>query len=289
MIPLESPDSCCEHKRVEFMDLRCKTAIVAGGASGIGFETAAALLEGGVFHVVIADIDRCKASEAVVKLNASFIGNRSSYSVCDIRACHTLDRTFRETIRDCCQVDIFINCVGIFNETPECWEATVTTNLIGTVRGTIMAYHYLSHNKIVDMPKGGAIINVSSWASLSNIPSMPVFSSAASGINGLSASFGQDFHYCRTRVRCIAVCPASTESDVFKDMATMHYDAQWAPHSQTALSNPKSQSPKAVAKAIMHCIKYGLNGSVYAIADGNFFRYVMPNYTELCRQECILF
>lgn len=285
-VPGES-DDCEEHKPAELMDVRCKTAMVVGGASGIGFETCQELIRAGAMKVCVVDNRQDKALAAVDKLNKHLEEPKAVSVMADVRSDCAYDMAFREVIRCFQQVDIFVNCIGVYDESPECWDQMIKLNLIGAIRGTILAYHYLSGNTREDMPQGGVIVNVSSYAAIANVPTMPLFSAAANGINGLTSSFGQDFHFCQSGVRYVTVCPSCMSANALCLMQKLHYRPEWGSHSSLMLKCNDKQPPKNVGRAIVHAIKYGLNGNMYVISD-KLYRYLMPDYRKISNREAYL-
>ncbi|KAL0280470.1 UNVERIFIED_CONTAM: hypothetical protein PYX00_001748 [Menopon gallinae] len=280
------PGSCEE--KAKSMDIKCKNAMVVGGASGIGFETAHELIRAGVKKVCVVDNQQNKAVAAVQKLNSGTDEPKAFPVVADVRSDCAYDMAFREMIRCFGQLDIVVNCVGVYDETPECWDQMVRLNLIGMIRGTILAYHYLSGNTSEDNTQGGVIVNVSSYGAIANVPTMPLYSAAANGINGLTTSFGQEFHFSHSGVRCVTVCPSCVTAGVLSNMQKMHYRPEWAPHSALAMRCKDKQTAKQVARAIVHTIRVGLNGNVYAVLGGKLYRYLMPDYRKITRREAYL-
>lgn len=276
------------HQGIELMDVRCKTALVMGGASSIGYETAAALIDNGALHVIIADHDRAKAESVAEKLNAPLCEKRAGVLIADVRSNTSYDQAFKEVNKRHRQVDIFVNCVKVYNETPACWENMLAVNLIGAIRGTILAYRYLSRNGQGFMPKGGVILNVSSVTSLEKTPNMPFYAAAAAGVRGLTTSFGHDFHYEKTLVRCLTLCTDAPPMNSAADMAKLHYDPKWAAGpSATGCKGPSSV--KLIGRSAVHMIKHASNGSVFVTKDDKLYKYFIPNYKHVMRQETVLY
>lgn len=283
--------SICEqyhiHQGIELMDVRCKTALIMGGASSIGAEAAAALIDNGALHVVIADHDRCKAMNVVDKLNAPLCERRAHCLVADVRSNTSYEQAFQEVKRCYRQVDIFVNCVRVYNETPECWESMLDVNLIGTIRGTILAYRCLSQNGGGFLPRGGVILNVVSLGSLVKMPTMPFYAAAAAGIRGLTSSFGHEFHYEKSCVRFLTLCTASPPVSSSCGMAQLQYDPKWALNTQEIF---KSSTPaKLVGRSICHMIKHASNGSVFVVKDKKLYKYFIPNYKHVMSEETVLY
>lgn len=75
--------------------------------------------------------------------------------------------------------------------------------------------HYILNHKTGDE---GLIINIASVAGLTPLDSYPLYSSTKSAVVQLTRGFGTNFHYTRTKIRVIAVCPGSTDTDMIRGM-----------------------------------------------------------------------
>jgi NAD(P)-dependent dehydrogenase (short-subunit alcohol dehydrogenase family) len=91
---------------VDILRLDGKTAIVTGGAKGIGRGVAERLIEAGA-AVVISDID-----EEAGKKTASEIG--ADFAPADMAIEHELERLLARTVARLGAVDILVNNVGIY-------------------------------------------------------------------------------------------------------------------------------------------------------------------------------
>lgn len=78
------------------------------------------------------------------------------------------------------------------------------------INGTLLAIdHYISKYKSSDE---GLVINVSSVSGLTPLETFPVYSSTKSAVIQFTRALGTDFHFNRTKIRVIAVCPGPTDT-----------------------------------------------------------------------------
>lgn len=115
-----------------------RTALITGGDSGIGWETARLFLEEGA-TVVLTDLDEQKLTAAAEKLDAP--SGRLHYFAADITdtaAVAALGRHVRAAVGE---IDILVQSAGItgaqglFHEIDdEGWTSTIETDLLGPVR-----------------------------------------------------------------------------------------------------------------------------------------------------------
>jgi NAD(P)-dependent dehydrogenase (short-subunit alcohol dehydrogenase family) len=112
----------------ELLNLTGKTAVVTGGAQGLGYAVSARLLEAGA-RVVILDFDSAKGREAVRNL-----GEKSSFVECDI----TDEARVKNSFADIGRTDILVNNAGIYPRkaftemTGDDFRRVIEVNLTGT-------------------------------------------------------------------------------------------------------------------------------------------------------------
>ena len=144
----------------KLLDLSSKTAIVTGGAMGIGFGVAYRLAEAGA-NVVIADIDKEKASDAVQQLKAK--GWRAQAIACDVSKAADVETLVAETVKTFGQIDILVNNAGIYpnilvmNMREEDFDKVIDVNLKSVFLCTQKAA-----KQMISQGKGGKIINITS-------------------------------------------------------------------------------------------------------------------------------
>lgn len=145
----------------EAISLKGKTAIVTGGAKGIGLGIVHRLHEAGA-HIVIADMDDPAAQAEARKLNEELANSALSVH-CDVSQTSDVQGLMAVTIKTFGSIEIFVNNAGIFPEktlhemTAEDFHRVVAVNL----QGAFLCTKYVSEQMIVQ-GKGGRIINITS-------------------------------------------------------------------------------------------------------------------------------
>lgn len=115
-----------------------QTAVITGGAGGIGLSVARALGSRGL-NIVIADVAEQAAQKAAAGLRDS--GIRSLGVACDVRSEKALDEVRLAALGEFGSVDILMNNVGVpllgrVEEIPVSdWQWLLDLNVLGMVRG----------------------------------------------------------------------------------------------------------------------------------------------------------
>lgn len=144
----------------QLLNLSGKTAIVTGGAAGIGFGIAYRLAEAGA-SVIVADISKEKADKAAEELFAK----RWNAKGLEINVAEEEDvkKMVRETVSEFGSLDILVNNAGIYPNIPvskmslQDFEKVLAVNL----KGVFLCTKYASE-EMIRAGKGGKIINVTS-------------------------------------------------------------------------------------------------------------------------------
>jgi NAD(P)-dependent dehydrogenase (short-subunit alcohol dehydrogenase family) len=120
------------------MDIQGTTAVVTGGASGIGRATALELARRGA-DVVVADIHEPRLAEVVARIEA--LGRRGLAVRCDVTRDDDVDALAASAVDTFGTVDIVMNNAGIAVLGPAHrvemteWERILQVNVLGLVRG----------------------------------------------------------------------------------------------------------------------------------------------------------
>ena len=163
-------------------DLSGRSAIVTGGARGIGQACAAALAEYGV-KLVIADLLEKELTETVADLSARF-GVPVEGVLCDVTDSAAVDQLVATAVERYGKLDIFVNSVGI-----NIWEPAETTSdesWCKTINANLNAAFYQSRAAGRQMlAQGqGSIIHIASMSgSIANRPqAQAAYNSSKAGL-----------------------------------------------------------------------------------------------------------
>jgi 2-keto-3-deoxy-L-fuconate dehydrogenase len=175
----------------DYFRLDGKTALVTGGASGIGESTVRALAEAGA-HVLIVDLNGERASAV-----AATVPNSESFA-CDI----TSEEGVAELFSGLNHLDILINCAGIgavgrIDETSlEELRRLFKVNVEGTFLMTRAALPLL-------LKVRGSIVNIGSVAGLVGVKRRFAYCATKGAVHAMTRQLAGDFP-TELRVNCVA-------------------------------------------------------------------------------------
>ncbi|XP_015173889.1 PREDICTED: peroxisomal hydratase-dehydrogenase-epimerase-like [Polistes dominula] len=248
------------HTKVNKMQIKDKRAIVIGAASNLGLAFSRELLRNGASKVVMIDSRDKEGTTARDKLNFEFGKNRAIFLHCDV----TRNTDFNVTLKDAIDIlgglDILINNASMINEAD--FTKAIEVNVTALTRSTLLGIQQMRRD--LD-GNGGVVVNVSSIAGLWSLPQLPVYSATKHAVVNFSRSFAQPYHYQRTGVRIIVLCPSLTESNL-EDFRNNLSDPQ-------VLFKYQPQSfcfnrVESVAHGLVYAIRCAQNGSIWISEQG---------------------
>lgn len=182
-----------------------RTAIVTGGARGIGLAIAACLAREGA---ALALWDREQAVHAAAR-DLSADGATASAWTVDVGHEDAVRQALDETVADLGGVDILVNNAGIVCPAPIAavdetdWDAAVSVNLKGAF---YCARHCFAQMKA---RRSGSIVNISSRASLGK-QERTVYSACKAGLIGMTRTWALEMAPFNVTVNAVAPGPIAT-------------------------------------------------------------------------------
>ncbi|MBH8563178.1 SDR family oxidoreductase [Nostoc sp. CENA67] len=241
-----------------------KVALVTGGSSGIGRDTALAFAEKGA-KVVIASRRVTESKQTVELIQAA--GGEAFFVQTDVTKATEVENLINQTVATYGRLDYAFNNAGTegiygrsIEQTEETWNHVIDTNL----KGVWLSMKY----EIPQMLKqgGGAIVNNSSIAGLIGFPNISIYVASKHGVVGLTKALALE--HAKENIRVNAVCPAGIDTD----MPTRGFGEQGKASFGAAHPIGRLGQPKEVASAVVWLCSDGasfITGQSLAI-DGGF-------------------
>ncbi len=202
------------------MDFSGRTAIVTGGAKGIGRGCCALLAERGA-NVVIADMNIEGAREVEAALKQRGLSGKAI--AVDVKSVEDVRAMVKTTAQTFGGVDILINNAGILHTTPiediteDEWDNIVDINLKSVFFATQAVLPFMKE-------KGyGKILNLSSLAGRNGgIANGLGYSATKAGIIGLTRGFAA--RLAKDGINVNAIAPGSTDTGILDSLSQEKID-----------------------------------------------------------------
>ncbi|MFD7292851.1 3-oxoacyl-ACP reductase FabG [Streptomyces sp. NPDC059897] len=199
-----------------------RTAVITGGAQGIGLAIAKAYVREGA-KVVLGDLNLDAAETAAKELGGPSLAHAIR---CDITEAAQVDTLIRAAIDTFGSLDIMVNNAGITRDatmrtmTEDQFDQVIDVHLKGTWNGTRKAAAVMREQK------RGAIVNISSLSGKVGMVGQTNYSAAKAGIVGLSKAAAKEMAHHGVRVN--AIQPGLIRSAMTEAMPERAWDQKMA-------------------------------------------------------------
>src|ERR1700682_2151033 len=199
------------------LDFDGRTAVITGGAAGIGFAIAQRLVaSGGTASLWDKDPSKLKSAQ-------SMLGKATETCVVDVSDAASVDAAAKATSRALGRIDALVCSAGVagLNATTwqyplDEWHQVIAINLNGV---------FYCNRAIVNVMLErdyGRIVNIASIAGKEGNPNASAYSASKAGIIGLTKSLGKEL--ARTGIRVNCVTPAAVRTAIFDQMTQPFID-----------------------------------------------------------------
>jgi NAD(P)-dependent dehydrogenase (short-subunit alcohol dehydrogenase family) len=190
------------------MEISKATAIISGGASGLGHAVARRVVaEGG--RVAVLDVNEELGQAAVADM-----GNRAIFIRTDVSSEDEVNGAVARTAEAFGTVTFCVNCAGILGagrvlgrEGPmpgKYFSKVIEVNLVGTFLLCKAAANQMQHNDPTQDGERGVIVNTASVAAFEGQVGQAAYSASKAGVAGMGLPLAREFARIGVRVNTVA-------------------------------------------------------------------------------------
>ena len=248
------------------MDVNGITAVVTGGASGLGLATVRRLIDSGAAGVVIADLPSSNGESMAKEL-----GSRVRFIAADVRNPDEISAAL-DAAETFGPIRALVHCAGrggavrLVNRdgspgSLETYTEVVGINLIGTFNVLRLAATRMARNEPLDGDRGVCVLTASVAAFEGQIGQIP-YASAKAGVVGMTIVAARDL--AGKAIRVCTIAPGTFDTPLLNRLS----DDVRASLAKTVPHPSRLGQPDEYAKLALHIIDNGiLNGETIRL-DG---------------------
>jgi 3-oxoacyl-[acyl-carrier protein] reductase len=241
--------------------LENRTAVITGGAQGIGLSIAERYVAEGA-RVVIADLDGAAAEAA-----AKGLGPDAAFGVaCDVVRADDVEAALAAAVEAFGSLDVVVNNAGITRDatmrtmTEDQFDQVISVHLKGCWNGTRLAAARMREQK------SGAIVNISSLSGKVGMVGQTNYSAAKAGIVGMTKAAAKEMAHHGVRIN--AIQPGLIRSAMTEAMPQKAWDQKMA---EIPMGRPGEPHEVAgVALFYASSLSSYMTGTVAEVTGGRF-------------------
>ena len=202
-------------------------AIVTGGASGLGFATAEAII-------------RRKGKVAILNTNKSVgeaaakqLGEQAIFIETDVSNAQQVDNAIKKTVETFGYINVAVNCAGVAPSqrvlgkeklmSTEDFSQAIAVNLQGTFNVIRAVVNVMQHNQPQQNNERGVIINTASIAAFDGQVGQAAYAASKGGIVSMTLPLAREF--ARIGVRVVTIAPGLFKTPLFDRLPEKAIDA----------------------------------------------------------------
>jgi len=239
-----------------------RTAVVTGGAQGIGFAIAERFVAEGA-RVVLGDLDPDATDAAVQKLGGAAVARAVR---CDVTKADDVEALVKAAVLEFGALDVMVNNAGITRDatmrkmTEDQFDQVIAVHLKGTWNGTRLAAGIMRESG------GGSIINISSISGKVGLMGQTNYSAAKAGIVGMTKAAAKEVAHLGVRIN--AIQPGLIRSAMTEAMPQKIWDAKLADVPMGRAGEPSEIASVAV---FLGCeLSSYMTGTVLEVTGGRY-------------------
>ena len=250
------------------MDIKNKTVLVTGGASGLGQATVEAVIAGGG-NAVILDINEINANKLINELGedkVSFISTNIMEEEPVVNAINEIQEKFGA-------LHVAVNCAGtgypgriLGREAPhplDAFKLIINLNLVGTFNVMRIAAELMDKNEPGTSGDKGVIVNTASVAGYEGQIGQSAYSASKAGVIGLTITAARDL--ARHSIRVCTIAPGIFDTPLMQ----LAPDKVRDPLLESTQFPHRFGKPSEFAELVLHIVSNTyLNGETIRLDSG---------------------
>ena len=265
-------------------DLSGKTAVITGGASGIGLAMAHRFGAAGM-NVVLGDVEEGPLDEAVAGLRVACV--EVAGMKCDVTDADEVRALNRFTQEQFGNVHVLCNNAGVGSggliaepDDLDMWRWVIDVNLWGVIYGCKVFLPAM-----IEHGEGAHIVNTASMAGHASAPLMGPYNVSKYGVVALSETLSKEMLMTKSGVGVSVLCPAFVQTAIGSSRRNMP-NALKVNQSPSAAGETQSAIDRMIASGIPAA---DVADAVHDAVDGDMFWIIThdeskPTITERARQ-----
>lgn len=257
-----------------------KTAVISGGAEGIGFSIAQAMAAQGM-NIVLGDIDATQLDKAVATLTAQ--GVPVLGVTMDVTRVEHWQHLGQQAVDRFGSIHMLVNNAGVGGGTGSIeqiaerdWRWVLDVNLMGVIYGTQTLVPLIKQHG-----EGGWLVNVASMAGMVGVPYAGAYTATKVAVVGMSESWFAELQPHNIKVSVL--CPAFVQTRINLSERNRQADYQQ--------SREATEQDAAIAARMQAIVDNGLAADVVgqrvveAVRQGELYIFTHPNYRQVVQQR----
>ncbi len=238
------------------MELNGKTAVITGGASGIGFATARRMAELGA-NLVLGDIEPGPLADAVATLTTE--GAKVVGVAGDVSLESDVQKMRDAAISEFGGAHVVFNNAGVgagpaIGTPKKVWDWVMAVNVDGVINGlNVFVPGFLEQNE-------GHVISTASLAGLGGVPFMGAYCASKFAVVGISETLFHELAMRQSAVGVSVLCPGFVRTRIFESQRNMPSDLR---------EQAMTPAAEAVGAAAATAVNAGIDPAIVgaAVAD----------------------
>ena len=257
-----------------------KTAVISGGAEGIGLSIAEALGDQKM-NIVLADIDPENLEKARVGLES--VGVQVLAVALDVADEVQWQTVAEQAVARFGKIHMVVNNAGVGGESgslekeqTQSWQWALDVNLMGVMDGAKVMVPLINLHG-----EGGWIVNVASMAGMGGVPYNGAYTATKSAVVALSESWAGELQ--RKGINVSVLCPAFVKTRIYE--SERNRPLQYQTDSANTAKTPSA--PNKTKAMVENGIDVSIVGKrvVEALNEGELYIFTHPNYRSVVQQR----